>query len=421
MTSKGGHNDNREQSGGDDAGDGREDGYDSGTGEDDAGEVIATLLAQREDPEILQAIEEADREYLRKIDAENGEEDPREAYEEAEQDPGSPHPHPIGQDDHPGEGGSKGGAGKEGAAPPRRARAPRSARQGVGTRSGCEEEGQERFGECVARLSSLPSVTVGDGWIVVHGECQRALSMLSAVDHVITDPPYSERVHSMSRAGMRRTPLRDGNGHITNCAITRERDFGFDHLDPTLRRLVSFESARICQGWGLFFSDVESVHMWTSDLVDCGMDHCRVGAWVKVGGTPQFTGDRPGVGFEAIEIAHHKGRKRWNGGGKLGIWEHLTCIDRGADPGTAERVHTAQKPLPLMLDLVADFTDPDEVILDPFAGSGTTGVAALRLGRKVILIEKDPKYAAICVERLRAEESDSTLNARRAGQVPLWG
>ena len=53
-------------------------------------------------------------------------------------------------------------------------------------------------------------------------------------------------------------------------------------------------------------------------------------------------------------------------------------------------------------------------------GSGTTGVAALRLGRRCILIEKDPKYAALCRERMLAEESGSTLQARRAGQETLY-
>jgi site-specific DNA-methyltransferase (adenine-specific) len=74
-----------------------------------------------------------------------------------------------------------------------------------------------------------------------------------------------------------------------------------------------------------------------------------------------------------------------------------------------------------MLALVADFTDPEETILDPFAGSGTTGVACLRLGRKFIGIEKDPTYFALACERLRAEEQGSTLQAARAGQMALLG
>jgi DNA modification methylase len=74
-----------------------------------------------------------------------------------------------------------------------------------------------------------------------------------------------------------------------------------------------------------------------------------------------------------------------------------------------------------MLGLVADFTDPDDVILDPFAGSGTTLVAALRLGRRAIGIEREERWATLSRERCLAEEQNSTLAARRAGQGALFG
>jgi site-specific DNA-methyltransferase (adenine-specific) len=251
--------------------------------------------------------------------------------------------------------------------------------------------------------------------------------LVARVDHVITDPPYSETVHSMSRAGARAVPQRDGNGRLSACAISREVDFGFAALSYADLYLAATQFARLSKRWVLAFCDVESVARWKGALEDRGLEYCRCGAWVKIGGTPQFTGDRPGVGFEAVVIAHPPGRKRWNGGGALAIWSHNTAIDRGgaaakgADhAGNGERSHPTQKPISLMLELIELFTDPGDLILDPFAGSGTTGVAALRLGRRVILIEKDPSHAATARDRMRAEERGSTMHALRSGQEALF-
>jgi tRNA/tmRNA/rRNA uracil-C5-methylase (TrmA/RlmC/RlmD family) len=74
----------------------------------------------------------------------------------------------------------------------------------------------------------------------------------------------------------------------------------------------------------------------------------------------------------------------------------------------------------LVAELVELFTDPGDVVLDPFCGSGTTGVACLRAGRRFIGFEVDPLWATISSARLMAEERHSTLTALRAGQQALF-
>lgn len=237
-------------------------------------------------------------------------------------------------------------------------------------------------------------------WALVEGDCLDVLPTLPerSVTHVITDPPYSEYVHTK--------------------ALSRAVDFGFDHITQEQREALADECARLASRWTLAFCDVESSHLWSGAFTSAGLDYCRTGAWVKIGAMPQFTGDRPGAGFEAIVIVHPKGRKRWNGGGSQAVWTHL--IDRGM-PGQDPRCHPTQKPLSLMLELVELFTDPGDVILDPYAGSGTTGVACLRLGRRFIGIERKPEHAKTARERLEAESAGLTLKAKRAGQVSLFG
>jgi site-specific DNA-methyltransferase (adenine-specific) len=83
-------------------------------------------------------------------------------------------------------------------------------------------------------------------------------------------------------------------------------------------------------------------------------------------------------------------------------------------------VHSTEKPIALMLELVRLFTDPGELVIDPFAGSGTTGVACVRLGRRFAGAELDPAMAKIARERLAAETDGLSLGAARAGQTPLF-
>ena len=242
-----------------------------------------------------------------------------------------------------------------------------------------------------------------NGMVIIHGDCRDVLPQIESVDHVITDPPYSEYVHSKSRQGSR--PLSGsvlGGRFSAPANFRREKEFGFDAIDEATRTQIGQWCATSVDRWVLVFSDVESTQLWRMALCECegGLDYCRTGAWVKIGATPQFTGDRPATAFEAITICHQKGRKRWNGGGSHAVWSFPIVLNRG---GHDPRLHTTQKPEPLLVELVRLFTDNDDTICDPFMGSGTTLAAAKRLGRKAIGIERKEKYCEIAAKRLRQE------------------
>lgn len=240
-----------------------------------------------------------------------------------------------------------------------------------------------------------------DGIVIYHGDCREVLPQIESVDHVITDPPYSEYVHSKSRQGSR--PLTgsvSGGSYAAPANFCREKEFGFAAIDHATRQQIGQWCATSVDRWVLVFSDVESTALWRAALCyepEGGLDYVRTGAWIKIGATPQFTGDRPATGFEAITICHPKGRKKWNGGGSHAVWAIPIVLNRsGNDP----RLHTTQKPEPLMTELVQLFTDHGETICDPFMGSGTTLSAAKRLGRKAIGIELEEKYCEIAAKRL---------------------
>jgi site-specific DNA-methyltransferase (adenine-specific) len=237
---------------------------------------------------------------------------------------------------------------------------------------------------------------------LIHGEAEEALPMIDAVDHFIADPPYSEYVHGMARS--RRMQAANDRGGRYGADLRRNVDLGFTHLTPEFRSFLASQAARITSRWVLVFSDTESAHLWAEALTDEGLDYVRTGAWVKRGATPQFSGDRPATGHEAITICHPSGKKRWNGGGAHAVWDVPIVLNRSrADK--SERVHPTQKPLVLMGQLVEQFTDPGELICDPTAGSGTTGVAAKRLGRRAVLIERDEKHCEAAALRLEREQT----------------
>jgi site-specific DNA-methyltransferase (adenine-specific) len=85
----------------------------------------------------------------------------------------------------------------------------------------------------------------------------------------------------------------------------------------------------------------------------------------------------------------------------------------------SDKHHIAGKPTPVMKD-IARICPSDGVIVDPFAGSGTTGVGALLVGRRFIGIELIEEYARVARERLAATENGVSLEEYRAGQMALF-
>lgn len=237
-----------------------------------------------------------------------------------------------------------------------------------------------------------------DGITIYNGLAEEVLWSFAdkSIDVGLSDPPYSEHVHGKSRRGG--AEFRDAGEH--NACISRARDLGFESITSELMGAVSKHFARLIRRWVLVFSDVEICDDWREAMGAEGLEYVRTGAWVKLNATPQFTGDRPASGFEAITMMHSKGRKRWNGGGRHAVWSVPIVINRsGKDP----RLHTTQKPLALMRELVALFTQPGELVLDAFGGSGTTARACKDLGRRCILIERDERYCEIAARRLEQE------------------
>lgn len=262
-------------------------------------------------------------------------------------------------------------------------------------------EGLKKPASKLSPISPEPWPPAGVKWYysdascaIACADCREILPELEKVDLVLTDPPYSEHVHAKHWVGA--SAVNDG----FRASFCRNKALGFEALDDETRLFVAKECARLISRWFLAFCNVEMVSEWARDLGIAQLEYVRTCSWVKLNAAPQFTGDRPAPGFECIVCAHPSGRKRWNGGGRQGVFTHPIELNRGGKNG---RLHTAQKPLSLMVELVALFSEPGESILDPFMGSGTTLRAAKDLGRRAIGIEIEEKYCEIGAKRLAQE------------------
>lgn len=141
--------------------------------------------------------------------------------------------------------------------------------------------------------------------------------------------------------------------------------------------------------------------MWGANHYASALPHGRWLAWDKLAGMVEFDS------FSDVEFAWRKGR------GKDRIFSHLwKGVCQASEKGGKQRFHPTQKPIALMswcIQMTADGAS----VLDPFMGSGTTGVAASKLGRRFIGIEIDPGYFDIACKRILEAQQTADLFAPR--------
>lgn len=225
------------------------------------------------------------------------------------------------------------------------------------------------------------------------GDCLEVMRELAPVDHIITDPPYEASLHAV-RADTR--DLRKDGG-------TELKAINFEAIDQIRADVVELAQSH-CDGWFIAFCTAEGVRPWADAINASSMKFKRTCVWVKPDSTPQLNGQGPAQGFECFVTAwNSKGHARWNAGGKRGVYTHL--VNNRERTG----LHPTEKPRRLMSEIIADFTNEGETILDPFCGSGTTGVAAVMAGRKFIGIEQNPEYFALACKRLEQAQRQQDL------------
>lgn len=260
-------------------------------------------------------------------------------------------------------------------------------------------------------------------WTVIHGEALAALLDLpgACAAAVITDPPYS------SGGFTRGDRMAATSNKYVMTALTQRPEFAGDNRDQrgylVWCTLWLDQALRVTMPGGslLMFTD------WRQ--LPTTIDAVQAGGWVWRGIVPWDKGDgtRPRAGGFCSQaefvVWATAGHVRADVRECLPGWLHV--LDDDLAPGwlhapvkQSDKHHITGKPTALMRHL-AHITLPGELIVDPFAGSGTTGVGALLEGRRFLGVEKSGDYVAIARRRLAEVEAAPALFADTFDEPPL--
>ncbi|EEE37605.1 DNA methylase [Rhodobacteraceae bacterium KLH11] len=248
----------------------------------------------------------------------------------------------------------------------------------------------------------LREEVIGDCRLIL-GDAMQVMPELGAVDHLISDPPYEQSLHDAKNSAARRHRT-DGRAELSGLDFA-----GIDEIRDEFTEL----SSAICNGWFVVFCTIEGVAKWADVINPSEMKYKRGCIWIKPDSTPQLNGQGPAQGAECFVTAWSgSGYARWNARGKRGVYTHLT------NPPDRHGGHPTEKPWRLMKEMILDFTNPGQLILDPFMGSGTTLVAAALTGRRAIGVELNPKYFDMaCLRVAKAVGSARAMGAQLTAEV----
>ena len=213
---------------------------------------------------------------------------------------------------------------------------------------------------------SAPTI-IGDATLYC-GDCRDILPTLPRVDAVVTDPPYGigEAAGKNKSRSTKGVPAKDyGDDSWDNAPIDAD----------LLQTVIAAGEHAVIFG-GNYYA-VPPSSCWL--------------VWDKLNGASDFADCE--LAWTNLRKAVRRIAWQWNG---------MLRAEKG------ERVHPTQKPVRVMAWCIEQCPNP-QTILDPFLGSGTTGVAAIQLGRKFIGIEREPKYFDIACERIEQAVAQGRL------------
>ncbi len=200
------------------------------------------------------------------------------------------------------------------------------------------------------------------GITIYNGDCREIVPKLGKFDLLLTDPPYGICADNRKRI-------------LSRGKLAAPKDYGESNWDSAP---PDTETISLCR------SKCYSQIIWGGNYFELPPSKCWL-FWDKLNGDNDFADGE--LAWTNLDMAVRRKAHLWNG-----------MIRKGAEA----RFHPTQKPVEV-ISWAITLSGDCETILDPFAGSGTTGRAAKDLGRKCTMIEREEKYCEIGARRMEQE------------------
>jgi len=243
---------------------------------------------------------------------------------------------------------------------------------------------------------------------IIIGDCIEAMARLpeGSIDLVFADPPYNLQLGGEL--------LRPDNSKVDAVDEDWDRFASFEAYDAFTRAWLS-ACRRVLKADGAIWviGSYHNIFRVGSALQDLGFWILNDVVWRKSNPMPNFKGTRFAnahetliwatksrgsrryvFNYDAMKMANDEIQMRSD-------WTFALCTgDERIKDGAGAKAHPTQKPEALLHRVLIASTRPDDVVLDPFFGVGTTGAVAKRLGRRFIGIEREARYANLAKARI---------------------
>ena len=264
---------------------------------------------------------------------------------------------------------------------------------------------------------------------ILHGDCIEVLKSLpeNSVDLIFADPPYNLQLRNdLYRPNMTKVDAVNDGWDKFN---------GFEEYDTFTRNWLSACRCVLKETGTLWvIGSYHNIYRVGTIMQDLGFWILNDLVWLKANPMPNFRGVRFTNAHETMIWAqkkqgakytfNHKSMKALNDDLQMrSDWNIPLVTGRQRIKSNGTKAHSTQKPEALLYRVIMASSNPGDVVLDPFFGSGTTGAVAKKLGRDWIGIERDKKYIKIAQKRIdavqTADQASLQVEKRKQARVPF--